>query len=174
VLVQRARENGDQPQTVTVAPQLRAMAWALVGLAAVILVIGTIVTGSGPHAGDPGEVERFGFDQRLVAWLHADVVLLFVGVQIGMLLGISLTGAPATVRNRAFQLLGVTLANGLVGYSQLATGLPWLLVSIHMLLACLLWVAAIRLLLATRVRGTVSDVDVTGGHRAVASAPRSA
>lgn len=152
VLVVRAAQPGDAPGPLLVRPQVRALAWALVAMTVVVITIGTVVTGSGPHAGDPDASVRFGFDQRLVAWLHADVVLLFVGLQIGMLLALSLTDAPRTVRRRAMQLTGVTVANGIVGYSQLATGLPWLLVAIHMLLACLLWVAAIRLLLAMRPR----------------------
>lgn len=153
ILVARAGESGDEPVTPTVRPQIRALAWALVAVAAAVIIIGTIVTGSGPHAGDAGVDARFGFDQRLVAWLHADVVLLFVGLQIGLLIALSLTDHPAKVRGRAIHLLGVTVINGLVGYSQLAAGLPWLLVAIHMLLACLLWIAVIRLLLATRQRG---------------------
>jgi len=153
VLVTRAGEPGDLPGPLQVAPHLRAMAWALVGLTALIVVIGTVVTGSGPHAGDADAEVRFGFDQRIVAWLHADVVLLFVGLQIGMLVALSLTNAPREVRGKALHLFGLTAVNGVVGYSQLAAGLPWLLVAIHMLLACLLWAAAVRLLLVTRVRG---------------------
>ena len=158
VLVWRSAEAGDQPVTVLVAPQIRWLAWALVGLAAVIVVIGTVVTGSGPHAGDADLVARLGFDQRLVAWLHADAVLLFIGLQIGMLVAISLTDPPRPVRRKAIHLLGITVTNGLVGYSQLATGLPWLLVALHMLLACLLWVAALQLLLATRARGELLEL----------------
>jgi cytochrome c oxidase assembly protein subunit 15 len=156
VLLQRAGEDGDRPVAVVVRPQLRALAWTLVALALAVIVIGTIVTGSGPHAGDADVDVRFPFDQRLVAWLHADVVLLFVGLQIGLLVAISLTQAPRALRVRAVQLLAVTVVNGVVGYSQLATGLPWLLVVIHMLLACLLWVAVLRVALATRVRGTAA------------------
>jgi cytochrome c oxidase assembly protein subunit 15 len=155
VLVTRAAEPGDAGGPVLVRPQIRALAWALVAVTAVVIVIGTIVTGSGPHAGDPDADVRFGFDQQLVAWLHADIVLLFVGLQIGMLLALSLTDAPGAVRRKAIHLFGVTVVNGIVGYSQLATGLPWLLVAVHMLLACLLWVAAIRLLLSTRHRGAL-------------------
>lgn len=156
VLVTRASEHGDSAGPLTVRPQIRALAWGLVAVTAAVIVVGTIVTGSGPHAGDPDAVARFGVDQRLVAWLHADLVLLFVGLQVGMLLALSLTDAPRLVRRRAIQLFAVTMTNGVVGYSQLATGLPWLLVAIHMLLACLLWVAVVRLLLATRARGTAT------------------
>ncbi len=155
VLVTRAAEDGDTPVTIVVRPQIRTLAWALVAVAVAIVVLGTLVTGSGPHAGDADVVQRFGFDQRIVAWLHADTVLLFVGLQIGLLVAISLVDTPRAVRGKAVHLLGITVVNGLVGYSQLATGLPWLLVAVHMLLACLLWVAVIRLLLSTRTRGAL-------------------
>ncbi len=151
VLVTRAAEDGDEPITVIVRPQLRVMAWALVVLAGVIVTLGTLVTGSGPHAGDAA-APRFDLDQRVMAWMHADAVVLFVGLQIGLLVAISLTDPPRAVRGKAIHLLGITAINGFVGYSQLATGLPWLLVAIHMLLACLVWVAAVRLLLTTRDR----------------------
>ena len=159
VLVTRAAEDGDEPIAVIVRPQLRFMAWALVVLAGVIVSLGTIVTGSGPHAGDAA-APRFHVDERVVAWMHADTVVLFVGLQIGMLLAISLTSPPRAVRGKAIHLLGVTAMNGVVGYSQLALGLPWFLVAVHMLLACLVWIAAVRLLLSTRSRsGAVLVID---------------
>lgn len=160
VLVARAAEPGDQPVTLVVRPQLRWLTRVLVALAAVIIAIGTVVTGSGPHAGDANAAERFPVDQRYAAWLHADAVLLFTGLLIGMMVAISLTDTPGVVRRRAAAVLGITLLNGLVGYSQLFTGLPWLLVAVHMLLACLLWVAVIRLLLATRTRGAIAGVGL--------------
>jgi cytochrome c oxidase assembly protein subunit 15 len=156
LLVERAGEDGDTPLTRLVRPQVRWLAAALVVLALVIIVIGTVVTGSGPHAGDADANVRFPVDQRLVAWLHADAVLLFVGMQIGLLVAVSLTAAPTHLRRRSVQLFAVTLVNGAVGYSQLATGLPWLLVAIHMLLACVLWVAVLRVALATRARGSAA------------------
>jgi heme a synthase len=158
VLVTRAGEDGDEPIRLTVRPQLRIMAWALVVLAGAIVTLGTIVTGSGPHAGD-ADAPRFGLDQRVFAWMHADAVVLFIGLQIGMLVAISLTSPPRAVRGRAIHLLAITGFNGLVGYSQLATGLPWLLVAVHMLLACLVWVAALRLLLSTRDRTAPAPRD---------------
>lgn len=160
VLVTRAGEDGDKPMHVIVARQIRWLAWSLVALAFVIIVIGTVVTGSGPHAGDPDVTVRFAVDQRIVAWLHADAVLLFVGMQVGLLLAISLTKPPGRIRGKAINLLGITAVNGVVGYSQLFTGLPWLLVAIHMLLACVLWFSVIRVLLATRTRGTADLTEV--------------
>ncbi|MCH9815277.1 MAG: COX15/CtaA family protein [Actinomycetia bacterium] len=153
VLVDRAQCPADRPVQYGVRAEVRWLANALVGVAAVVIVLGTIVTGSGPNSGDADVTHRFGFDQRLVAWLHADAVLLFVGLIIGMLLLVRVLGANATVQRAGWILFGVVAVNGLVGYLQLFAGLPWAFVATHMLLACLVWVATLRLRLAMTNRG---------------------
>ena len=158
VLVDRAHDDGDQPVTPVVRTALRRLGDVLVVLALVIITLGTIVTGSGPNSGDADVANRFGLEQQTVAWVHADTVFLFVGMLVGLLLAIHLVAAPDVVRRRAWILTGLTVANGTVGYLQIATGLPWLAVGIHMLLACLIWVAVIRVRLAMRQRGTVNRI----------------
>ena len=79
VLLDRSHDPADQPIKLLVRPEVKWLANTLVVLAAVILTVGTVVSGSGPNSGDADVATRFGFDQRYVAWLHADVVLLFVG-----------------------------------------------------------------------------------------------
>jgi len=113
--------------------------------------MGTVVTGSGPHSGDAETPARLGLDPRTMSWLHADLVLLFTGLLIGLLVALAVTGAPAAVRRRGWWLLGVTLAQGAVGYTQYATDLPEALVAAHMLGASLLVVA-----LTAVVAGTTS------------------
>lgn len=153
VLVDRSHDPADQPVTLLVRPEVKWLANTLVVLAAIILTVGTVVTGSGPNSGDADVATRFGFDQRYVAWLHADVVLLFVGLVIGMVLVLRLTNAPETAVKRGWYLFAAVLASGSVGYFQLFTGLPWAAVTIHMLLASLTWVATLRLRLALTERG---------------------
>jgi cytochrome c oxidase assembly protein subunit 15 len=153
VLVDRAHDDGDRPVTPVVRVELRRLTDALVVLAAVIIVLGTVVTGSGPNSGDTDVTHRFGIDQRVAAWIHADTVFLFVGLLAGLMLALHLVDAPAEARRRSWLLAAVTVANGVVGYLQLFTGLPWLAVAVHMLLACLIWVAVIRLRLGLRHRG---------------------
>ena len=107
-------------------------------LAFVVLVLGTMVTGSGPHSGDAEQPARTGFDPRSVSWLHADAVMLFVGLVVAVLLAVTVTkGAPVAKRYWGGLLL-VTLLQGALGYTQYFTGLPWVLVLVHMLGACLL------------------------------------
>jgi heme a synthase len=118
-------------------------------VAAVVITLGTLVTGSGPHSGDADTPNRFGFDPRTVSWLHADAVWLFVGLVVALVVALSLVEAPALARRRAVILLGVTLAQGLVGIVQYATDLPAALVLTHMLGACLLVVAVTAALYET-------------------------
>lgn len=153
VLVDRAHYTSDRPLRTLVRAEIKWLANALVALAVVVVVLGTVVTGSGPNSGDADVTTRFGFDQRLVAWLHADVVLLFVGLVIGMVLILRLTRAPQVTLQRSWYLIAAVVASGAVGYFQLFTGLPWAAVATHMLLACLVWVATLRLRLAMTTRG---------------------
>jgi cytochrome c oxidase assembly protein subunit 15 len=153
VLVRRAGEPGDGPAVPTVRNELRMLAWAIGAAAVVVLVLGTVVTGSGPHAGDEAS-PRFALDVRTVSWLHADVVILLLGLTVAFWLGCRLTGAPQAVQRAAGWLLLACLAQGAVGYAQYFAGVPVALVSLHVLGACLVWVATVWLLLSTRSRGT--------------------
>ncbi|MEI2641903.1 MAG: COX15/CtaA family protein [Candidatus Nanopelagicales bacterium] len=83
-LVQFAAEAVDPPGVAITRPTTRVLGNALIAVTAVIVVMGTVVTGSGPHAGD-ARTARLDLDPRLISWLHADVVLLFIGLLVGML-----------------------------------------------------------------------------------------
>jgi len=155
MLVVRSGEPGDAPVERTVRPEVRWLARVLLAVTAVVVVLGVIVTGSGPHSGDADTEARFGVDPRTVAWLHADSVLLFLGLLIGLIVALRVTQAPPRCMKAAVTLLGVALAQGLVGYLQYFTGLPWVLVAVHMLGACLVWMLAVFVLASTRRRGGV-------------------
>lgn len=122
---------------------------ALVGLGLLVILLGIVVTGSGPHAGDIS-APRFGFDIRVVAWLHADVVIAFLGLLVAYLL--LLHSAPvisdsALARNRrseAWRIMAISLAQGAIGYTQYFLGVPELLVMAHLLGVVILWSALIR------------------------------
>jgi cytochrome c oxidase assembly protein subunit 15 len=161
VLVVRAGEPGDAPVTRLVRPEVRLLAWALVAVTAVVVVLGVVVTGSGPHSGDADTEARFGVDPRTVSWLHADSVLLFLGLTVGLLVALRVTHAPARVQRLTLILLGVSLAQGLVGYAQYFSGLPWVLVATHMLGACLVWASVIFVILGTSSRGVAAVAPTT-------------
>jgi cytochrome c oxidase assembly protein subunit 15 len=120
----------------------------LLVVTALLLLAGTVVTGTGPHSGDKNATHRLPFDLVEVTQLHADLVFLLVGLTIGLAVALQATDVPPVLRRRVRVLLGVVLAQGLVGYVQYATNLPVALVAVHVLGACLVWVAALRLVLA--------------------------
>ena len=111
---------------------LTALAWSTYAVSWVVLYVGTVVTGSGPHAGDI-DVPRNGLDPLQLSQLHADVVFLLVGLTLGLLLALTATGAGPGPRRAVAVLLGVELAQGLVGFVQYFTDLPEILVGIHIL-----------------------------------------
>jgi len=151
VLLLRVQEP-DGPARLVVPQLVQRLGWSLAAVGAVVLVLGTVVTGSGPHSGDAETPARFGFDPRTVSWLHADSVLLFVGLLIGLTVALQVTGAPEVARERARLVIAVTVGQGLVGYVQYATGLPEALVAVHMLGACLLVITLTALLMSLRTR----------------------
>jgi len=148
-LVFRAPEAAGQ-RALVVHPLVERLGWGTSAVAAAVLLLGTVVTGSGPHSGDADEPARFGFDPRTISWLHADAVMLFVGLVVAVWLASRLT-SDSPLPGRAWAVvLGVTLAQGVVGYTQYLTGLPWVVVLVHMLLATLLVVALTRAMLSLR------------------------
>lgn len=163
-LVARSGEPGDRPIRWLVTTPVRLLTWALVAVTLVVVILGVITTGSGPHSGDADALVRFGFDPRTVAWLHADSVLLFLGLTIGLLVTAHVASAPRRLTKRIVILLAVSLAQGVLGYSQYFTGLPELLVSLHVLGAVLVWIAVLFLPPALRTRGEAPDEESVPRH----------
>jgi heme a synthase len=137
------------PAAPAVGRELRLLGWGLLGVTAAVLALGTVVTGSGPHAGDDAAA-RTGLDPQNMSQLHADGVMLLVGLTVATVLALRAVRAPAQLRRAAAILLVVELAQGLVGFVQYFTGLPVILVGAHLLGACLVWIAALRVVLAAQ------------------------
>lgn len=141
-LVARGAADGDGGMRRPLVPPLvTRLAWVTAVVGLVVVVLGILVTGSGPHSGDAEHPVRTGFDPRSVAWLHADTVMLFCGLVIAMLVATSLTADARRPRRAWRTVLVVTLLQGVIGYVQYFTGLPEVLVALHMLGASLLVVA---------------------------------
>jgi cytochrome c oxidase assembly protein subunit 15 len=140
-----------------VRPEIRWLGGALLVVAALVLVVGTVVTGSGPHSGDAAAPARFGFDPQTVSWLHADLVFLFLGLALAMVLALRVTDAPGRAQRRAAALLAVIVAQGAVGYVQYFTGVPAALVALHMIGACLVVITTVRLALALFAESVPAD-----------------
>ena len=158
VLLLERLSQPDGPSVPVVRREVLALATLLVAVGAVVLVLGTVVTGSGPHSGDAEAPARFALDPRTISWLHADTVLLFVGLVVGLLVVLRVVDAPERSRHRVEWLLGITLAQGLIGYVQYLTDLPEVLVLAHMLGASLLVVALTLAVSGLRERGAADPV----------------
>ncbi|MBL8636353.1 MAG: heme A synthase [Myxococcales bacterium] len=141
----RSGESSDAEPKPLVRREALFVGKLLVFLSAVILSLGTIVTGSGPHSGDAKTTVRFQLDPRVISWLHADVVIFFVGLLCVTVLMLRMIDAPKLAQKRAISLLVVSLAQGLIGYVQYFTGLPELLVALHILGALLVWLGSLDL-----------------------------
>jgi cytochrome c oxidase assembly protein subunit 15 len=109
----------------------------LIWLTLIVIIVGTIVTGSGPHAGD-ADAKRFGFDPKALSWLHADFVIALLVLTTLLWLLIRQTNANLLTRKIQIFLL-IVISQGLIGYIQYATGLPELVVGFHLLGAALVW-----------------------------------
>lgn len=132
----------------------------------VVLALGTVVTGSGPHSGDADEPARFGFDARTISWLHADAVMLFVGLVVAIFVATTLISGAARSRGWWGAVLLISLAQGLIGYTQYLTGLPELLVLVHMLGAAALTLTVTGGLLTLWERQPIGSARKTSGSTA--------
>ena len=122
-------------------PLPKRISLAHIALSFAVIVLGTLVTGSGPHAGDE-KARRFGFDIRTMAWLHADVVIALLGLTAAFYI---LVRIDKELSRRIGIFAAIALAQGAIGYIQYFTGIPEILVAAHLLGATLVWIAAWRI-----------------------------
>ncbi len=151
VLSHRATLPDEVAVRPSVTPALLRWGRVLVGLAAVVLVTGTGVTGSGPHSGrnpaDVSKIRRLPIHLHDAARIHGIAMMTFLAVTIWVLVQLRRHGSHDLVR-RATALLTVMILQGAIGYTQYFTGVPPLLVGLHVLGASLVWVAVLRVSLA--------------------------
>ena len=150
------RRSGDQPVTyfrdgparIVVAIRLVAVSSALA------LVTGTVVTATGPHAGDENAV-RFGFALTSVARVHSVTVLITIALIIFLAVRAKQMNGDSSTRDAVQALLLAAVFQGAVGYVQYFNGVPVVLVAVHIVGAIALWFAVCNLAV-TPSRGTLS------------------
>lgn len=160
--------DGNDTGRPAVARPVRLLFWPMAAAGFLVLILGTIVTGSGPHSGDANTMVRFMVDPRTISWLHADVVMLFAGLLVGLLVALVASGAHRPARRAALALVVVTALQAAIGYTQYLLGLPELLVALHMTGAALFaggisWVGSS---LYTWREKTAVDHEEAGAHAA--------
>jgi cytochrome c oxidase assembly protein subunit 15 len=159
--VQGAMWADDHDRAVAEQRVIRRLTRAVMAAGAVVLVMGTIVTGSGPHSGSDEEevAERLPFLVRDVTRLHSMSAIL-------LLLGVAYVTYEAhrrglvDVRRAGLIVTGLVVAQGVVGYWQYFAGVPVLLVAVHILLASLAWIHIVRLDLEARLITAPSNARI--------------
>ena len=126
-----------------------AHAYVVTALATVVIVLGTLVTGSGPHTGSEASGEpiaRLGFDIFEITRIHsiaAWILVLSIVVGLWRSRPAATTSATSALAYNWFMRIGVlAVAQGAVGYIQFAIGVPVELVALHIAGSVLLWTAA--------------------------------
>ncbi|MEU8799916.1 COX15/CtaA family protein [Spirillospora sp. NPDC048819] len=168
----RAGEGEAPPRRLT-GPGTRLLTAALLVACAAVLVAGTVVTGTGPHAGD-ADSRRYGFDITDVARIHSVLAWVTTALTVIVLVALYRTGAPAAARRRAHELTALIVVQGAVGYLQYFLGVPEGLVLLHMLGSVLMWIAAFRLFFALRDRGPVPAAEPLQAPAPKAESPQPA
>ncbi|NDJ90298.1 COX15/CtaA family protein [Mycolicibacter kumamotonensis] len=136
------------------APLRRLTALCAVTLAAV-LVTGTLVTGAGPHAGDKSAtrtVARLEVEVTTLAHLHESLLIAFLGLLAGLAFGLAAVGAAKTVTRRLAAVIALSFGQGLIGVVQYFTGVPAVLVTLHVAGAVLVTGATAALWASLRER----------------------
>jgi heme a synthase len=146
----KATREGDGPVEPAVPVPLRWLTAVLLAAVGAVVVVGVMVTGSGPHAGDEN-ARRNGLDPTQITQVHADLVFLVTGLALAAWFALRAvrSGRPAA---RAAWLVLAIFGQGLIGFVQYATGLPALLVGAHLAGACVVWLSALSLWYTTRLR----------------------
>ena len=146
VLVHRAGEPDERPPR---NDPLRTHRLMLAAVTAAGLVTGTVVTGSGPHAGDE-DVERLGVAIPDAARIHSLSVLAAVAIALALALRLQRHRDPAEVpaANLLSSWIFVALLQGAIGYVQYFNDVPELLVGVHVLGATVLWAVTVAVVLA--------------------------
>ncbi|MGA1359032.1 MAG: COX15/CtaA family protein [Ilumatobacteraceae bacterium] len=157
-LLHAIADAGDDIPRASRAPRTREsmLTGALVALTLVAIVTGTVVTGTGPHAGDE-EAPRFAFAISSVARVHGASVLLTLATAVA--LGLVLRSSAARRLRQAFEsFLFIALLQGGIGYLQYFTGVPVPLVALHVALSVAVWLSVLQLARIAKFTGSERTV----------------
>ena len=131
------------PPSASVPRVVRDLSRLTIGLLLAAILAGTVLTGTGPHGGDP-EAQRFALDPRDVAQVHGVLVELFTAALLATLVMGWRRGVPLLALRRGTVAVGAAIAQSILGYTQYFTGVPALLVGLHIFGATAVWIAVLR------------------------------
>ncbi len=157
---QRTREGDAAPRPLA-GRAVQQLVWVLVVASLLLIAVGTVVTGAGPHAGDSRDVKRIPIDWESVAKLHAVLAWIVVTLAFALWFVLKAVDSPSGPLHRTRDLFLILLGQGVIGYVQYFTHLPEVLVGLHMFGSCLVWIGVLRVLLSLRERPEVT-ADLPG------------
>jgi cytochrome c oxidase assembly protein subunit 15 len=134
------------PYVRTSSPHVRISQFSVLHLLLTfaVIVMGTLVTGSGPHAGDI-QAPRLKLNIVHIAYIHGGLVAILLVITAFFYIS-------PDQRHETRRLLAIffflSLTQGLIGYIQYLKGVPELLVGAHLLGSTLIWIAAWRIRLS--------------------------
>ncbi len=162
VLVHRAG-LADRVTVPRVSEPIRRHVWAVAVATAIVIVLGTVVTGSGPHAGDE-EARRFGFAIDRVVQVHSVSVWVAVAVVAGLMFRLRSRRDDREVLDGVIVAwICVAVLQGGVGYLQYFTDIPAALVAVHIALATVLWAITVWMVDVMRVPSSDQRLHELGG-----------
>jgi len=144
---------------------LRVLSGMLIATACLMFAAGTVVTGTGPLAGNAA-APRYHLPLEGVTQLHADIGWLFCGLTLALAVGLKLTRAVPRAIRLGWVLIAVMTVQGALGYIQYFTGLPPLIVGVHVLGSVLVWITVLLLFFSLRDRASL--IAAEAGMAAVA------
>ncbi|WP_405897192.1 COX15/CtaA family protein [Streptomyces sp. NBC_00727] len=148
---QRVREGDGAPRPL-VGKAVAQLSWLLAVAAGLLIAVGTVVTGAGRHAGDSSDVHRIPIDWKMITQLHADLAWVVVALTVALWFVLKAVDAPIGPLHRTRELFVILMSQGIVGYVQYFTDTPEILVGVHMLGSCLVWIGVVRVMLSLRER----------------------
>jgi cytochrome c oxidase assembly protein subunit 15 len=138
--------RGSTSGRLAVPVGVRRVALATAVGAWVTVLVGIVVTGSGPHAGDGGAA-RNGLDSELLQHWHSWPAYVTFGLTL-LLIVLAYRSGRAPMLRASIALLAIEGVQIATGIAQARLGLPVILVGVHMVLACV-FVAVMTLVLLT-------------------------
>ena len=125
-----ARPDGSDVVVVVPSP-LRGLLVVATGVLTLLLVAGTLITAAGPHSGSQDVDRLTAVSIPALVQVHGDLLVAFVALLVGLLFSLRVVGAPAVLVRRTWVVVAIVLAQGVLGIVQYYTGVPEVLVSLH-------------------------------------------
>jgi cytochrome c oxidase assembly protein subunit 15 len=155
LLYVKVGEPDDGMVTEVVPKPLRQLTIASALALTATLVTGSLVTAAGPHAGDKTPqrvVPRLEVEIVTLAHIHANLLICYLSLLIGLGAGLLAVNSPRLVRRRLGFVVGTVVVQALIGVVQYHTGVPAVLVAFHVAGAATCTVATAALWASMRQR----------------------